>query len=199
MNYADRTRKIDGLPSLKSLRGRYGDCPAVILGGGTTLMADYEGTPACSLVISVNHYADVLDIDCDYIVFCDDPYKHPAILKAKQRYHGKAISTYQPWADFDLDVQPYCDGMSLTTALWLADYITAGKIYLCGIDCNTTYPTHINGRHDRRMFDTTLEHKTRPILNMLDNVVDHRKIVALQEPLKGIIDAWGKDARSDTG
>ena len=161
--------------------------PAAILGGGTTLREDLDMAPDDSVKIAINNYADVLDIDCDYMVFCDDPYKVTRLMKAKQRYAGKCVSTYQPWSDFDLDVQPYCDGMTITTALWLADYITDGKIYLCGVDCNTTRPTHYTGHHDQRQFDTPLEHKTRPIIKMLNNVVDAGKIVAPREPLRGLI------------
>lgn len=177
----------EGLPILSGLKNIHGDRAVAIVGGGSTVINDLSFVPPDSVIISVNHYTHILDIECDYMVFADNPNARENIKEAMDRNHGKRVSIYQPWSDFDLDIQPYFIGMSITMAIWLACHVTSGKVYLCGVDCCTSNPTHFTGFHDEREYNKPIADKMHPIIKTIKRNGYQGRIVALREPLKSWI------------
>lgn len=164
------------LPSLKKMKGVY-DSPVVILGGGSTLSDDLFRSPRNPVLISVNHHFELLRMKPDFAVFADKQYDLSGI---------KRLSIWQDYSDFNIDVEPFYDGMSLTLAIWFGCHLTTGNVYLCGVDCFTSIPTHYSGIHDEVEYSKPTEDQIRPILNTLDNVEEKSRVIALQPPLKGL-------------
>jgi hypothetical protein len=170
------------LPSLTLMYNRF-QVPAAVVCTGSSLFDDMKLIPDEALLIAVNGYQP---ISCDYMVACDEP-NNPNIIESRPQYQGRILSHKQAWSDFNLDVTPYYDGMSITTAIWFACYLTSSEVYLVGADCNTSKPTHYDGRHNEFEYKKDVLHKVQPILSTLRFVDNPERVIALQEPLKTLL------------
>jgi hypothetical protein len=114
---------------LSSIRDRHrGQCIAV-LGGGPTLLRDLKKVPFDAILIGINQHAMLMNLD--YLVFQDEGLypvvrESDAPLVTHHRHLAHIFSGICP--DF---------GLSGGTAAWIADYLGAERIIICGCDSYT--------------------------------------------------------------
>ena len=111
---------------LGSIKGRHsGQCIAV-LGGGPSLLRDLQSVPQEAVLIGVNQHAMLMNLD--YLVFQDREI-HSVVREAD----APLCTHHRDLADIYTGIVPDY-GLSGATALWIADYFDAARIYLCGCD-----------------------------------------------------------------
>jgi hypothetical protein len=110
--------------------------PAAILGGGPSLPADLARIPAGCLLISANQHALRL-VKAGYLVFLDDPYQHPPLLKAVQSFDGARVTRREDWADILLgsETRWWIQQLSGQVAAWFGLWLGCDPVLLCGMDC----------------------------------------------------------------
>lgn len=115
---------------LSSIRDRHrGQCIAV-LGGGPTLLADLKRVPLAAILIGVNQHTMLLNLD--YLVF-QDAEIHPVVREAE----APLCTHHRDLADIYTGIVPDF-GLSGGTAVWMADFLGAEQIIVCGCDNYTS-------------------------------------------------------------
>lgn len=111
---------------LSALVGRHrGQCIAV-LGGGPTLLQDLKAVPYDAILIGVNQHALLMNLD--YIVFQDREI-YPVLKDAD----APLCTHHRDLAHIHTGIIPDY-GLSGATACFMADYLEAEQVILCGMD-----------------------------------------------------------------
>jgi len=110
--------------------------PVAVLGGGPNVIDDIKLLPEETILISVNHHAQKV-IDCNYMVFLDNPDNCKPLLDGIVDFGGIRITPgyCEKYGDIDIvgnEFQP-CP-ISAIYALCFAEYTGAGPVILCGFD-----------------------------------------------------------------
>lgn len=127
--------------TVRDLWSAHSGQPAVVLGGGPSLPADYEIKPDGAVRIAVNNHALALDPGCEYCVYLD-PWVNDRLMgydALRVTYHRGSFVDYH----FELSSDVWNPGFSSATATWLAAFMDCDPIILMGMDCfadkNQTY------------------------------------------------------------
>lgn len=124
---------------ISELEGFCAGRAAAVMGGGPSLPDDLAHLPAGCFFISVNGHSLEL-ARADAIVFCDNPHRKSRLSSVLLRnriesFKEPKISPIDEHSDYKFDV-PYWDGgFSSTVATWLACFMGADPVLLCGMDC----------------------------------------------------------------
>jgi hypothetical protein len=137
--------------SIYGLRDAEVGRPAVVLGGGPSLAADLKRAPAGALLISANHHG-LQFAKADYLVFLDDPLRHPELLQAIQSFEGLKLSRRSKWTDIILgrECRSWTGQLSGHVAAWLGCWLGCEPVWLCGRDCYQD-PAGQRTRHANRL------------------------------------------------
>lgn len=122
---------------------------AAVCGGGPSLPGDlqlvferYGSTGRDVTVIAVKQHALFLQHDLGFAVqyccFLEDPdAADQAELRTALRLSPELlkVAPFSKWSDVELDVPWWQGGFSSTLATWLAGWMGAESILLCGMDC----------------------------------------------------------------
>lgn len=119
------------------LIGVYRGRPAVILGGGPSLLSDLERVPGDALRIGVNDHAGHVT-RVDYSVFLDKPSLSFYALLPKD---APTISFYDV-ADYRLTRTVPDYGFTAGTATWVAQLLGCDPVILAGFDCHQNKQTN---------------------------------------------------------
>lgn len=111
---------------LSAIRGRHrGQCLAV-LGGGPTLLADLKKVPFDAILVGVNQHTMLMNLD--YLVF-QDPDIYPVVRESD----APLCTHHRDLAHIFTGIVPDF-GLSGGTAVWMADFLGAEQIIVCGCD-----------------------------------------------------------------
>lgn len=128
---------------LSSIRDRHrGQCIAV-LGGGPTLLKDLKRVPFDAILIGVNQHAMLMNLD--YLVFQDREI-YPVCAESD----APLCTHHRDLAHIFTGIVPDF-GLSGGTAVWMADYLGADQIIVCGCDNYTAGRRYWHSKPDDRM------------------------------------------------
>lgn len=126
--------------------------PIAVIGGGSTAMQDLKGLPGDCLYYAVNfHFLEKGLFDFTYLSFLDRPSMgRNAVKKMKlyKEFNGVRITNQIEYTDINIvKEEPLICGDTGIFALWIALYLTTGKVYVCGMDNRTGAKMHSNESH----------------------------------------------------
>lgn len=139
---------------LADLKDTHKDHPALILGGGPSLLPDLDslrGTlishdypldyPALRLsdgpvLIAVNEHPFFVGItEPDYLVFMDDPLHNPLLYQVVKDFQGVKVTHDLRYTDVHMGGVDYWNGPgSGIVACWLGLWLGCDPVVLCGFD-----------------------------------------------------------------
>lgn len=131
------------MTSVADLHDQHKGRPVAIIGGGPSLPSHVEGLPADTIYMGVNrhgHHArdEGLIPRVDYCVHLDK-----ALARTLAALDVPVISSFVEYADYWFAKQSDAldEGFTPSTAVWLALFMGASEVILCGMDCytGTTY------------------------------------------------------------
>jgi hypothetical protein len=124
--------------SILDLQDIHAGQPGAVLGGGPSLLRDMVKLPREVIQISVNHHALRYAYFAQYLVFIDDPHRHPLLLEDASPLNTfrVRVSRLPEWSDVDLTGADWWNGrFSSHLATWLACWMGCDPVLLCGMDC----------------------------------------------------------------
>lgn len=140
-------------PSVAALREIFAGRPVALLGGGPSLPADLKKIKHLDpVLIGINHHAQLNGYACDIIVFFDSPARANLLAVAAEQA-PIVVTSHGNYATHMLDVPYINHGMTAGLGVWLADYIGAESIWLCGMDCYTGTKTYFYNDEVPQGFD----------------------------------------------
>ncbi len=174
--------------------------PLVVLGGGPSLPEDCarlgwspSGGRIDSLLIAVNYHALRLpNCSPDFMVFNDDPESDPRLLEAVKSFHGVLVSQDQRYSDVEFDVPVWTGHYSSNTAAWLALWMGADPVILCGHDLYQGERVYFHDySHDAPCFHYPLEDHLRPWVEEGRHRLPHvERLRAMSGPLTKIFGVY---------
>lgn len=111
---------------LSSIKDRHSGRCIAVLGGGPTLLADLRRLPEDCLLVGVNQHTMLLNLD--YLVFQDRE-----IYPVVQESDAPLCTHHRDLAQIYTGIVPDF-GLSGATAVWMAEYLGASQIIVCGCD-----------------------------------------------------------------
>ncbi len=184
---------------MSSLKDRYYDRPAAVLGGGPSLPADLEKLPrGCQpenmktgqhkpLLIAVNYHA-LYFCHPHWMVYNDGPDTDPELLKAVSQHKNIIRVSPDPSSDVIFDVSVWTGFYSSNTAAWFALWMGCNPVILCGMDC---YQGEVKYCHpytkDQPSFHYPLDDHIRPWVEDGRNLLPHvERLKVMSGPLVNI-------------
>ncbi len=175
----------DTKPSVAELQGRFAGRPVALLGGGPSLPTDIDKISHLNpVLIGINHHAHLHGYPCDCIVFFDAPAGTNELAAAAQTA-PLVVTPHGNHATHMLDVPYINHGMTAGLGVWLADYMGADSIWLCGMDCYTGQMKHFHSTEINQGFDLAGQ------VACWERITEHTRapIKAISGPL---VDVFGK-------
>lgn len=119
------------METIAELHKRHTGRPAVIVGGGPSVVEQIARTPKKAVYISANQHGLLLR-SCDYVVFCD-----VGIGEIVQRWRVPKICEFRQLADYWYDPQSdvWDAGFTSGVATWMALFMDCDPVILTGMDC----------------------------------------------------------------
>ena len=127
------------LIKLKDLKDAHKGRPALVLGGGPSLLPDVERASALlhesPVLVAVNHHAVMTGLEPFYMVFMDDPIHLPNLFQVAKDFGGIKLSPLLEYTDVDMRGVNYWNGPCTDkVASWLALFMGCDPVVLCGMD-----------------------------------------------------------------
>lgn len=182
-NKARHLTGADSKPSVAVLKGTMTGRIVALLGGGPSLPSDLKTISHLEpYLIGVNHHAQLNGHPCDAIVFFDDP-RQTNSLAAAAKDAPVVVTPYGDYATHLLDVKYVNYGMTAGLGVWLANYMGADAVYLCGMDCYTGATTYFyqKGQSEVQDLDAQLTWWKK-----LQEQIDGVKIYSVSGPLTDV-------------
>jgi hypothetical protein len=195
---------------LIDLQNTHAGRPALILGGGPSLPADYERittslravepskTKFCRstwrsnlpapLHIAVNYHADMIGIPYDFIVYNDFPEHDRWMLECLQRTDAIKVSP-EPSSDIDFgDVDVWTGNYSSCTATWFALWLGCDPVILLGHDLYQGEQKHCHpDERDPDWWHFPVDRHLRPWLEEAPHKLPHfERVFVASGPLQRI-------------
>jgi hypothetical protein len=127
---------------------QYTNRPVAVLGGGPSLPDDLKKLPSNTIFMACNHHAFRL-IKPDYMIFLDPPdqLQNPEFVALCNDPQGAKRISYANLDHTDYytinEAKFHTKSDTGVFAIWVASFITSGKIYLCGFNLrNPAEPMH---------------------------------------------------------
>lgn len=184
---------------ISELKGIHIGRPAAILGGGPSLPDDIKRLPAGCIMISVNGHSLRLG-KADYIVFNDNPYRNRTLSKTLlqanlKEFDGPRVSPHEGLGDYHFDVWYWDGGFTSTTATWLALFMGADPVLLCGMDCYQGEEKYFfddwrETKNYHPCFDYAVENHLAAWAPAFMFMGDADKIKAVSGPLERVFGLW---------
>jgi hypothetical protein len=167
-------------PSIEALQDQHAGQTVAVLGGGPSLPTDLAIIPPQVVLMAVKQHALRL-VKPDYLVFTERPEKRQELKDALAFFSGTVVSPFAQWSDYLVDVPFWTGGFSSGFAAWLACYMGAGQVLLCGMDCYQGAQKYFCDRpgYYHPCFDYPVENSLaawRPALDLCENAENIRAV-----------------------
>jgi hypothetical protein len=189
------------MQTASALRDRCKGEAVAVLGGGPSLPGDVELVleRRGPVIVAVKQHGLYLQHElgflADYVCFLENP-DDPAQgeLRAALRLSPDVmkVSPFYGWSDVDFDVPWWQGGFSSTLAVWLAGWMGASEILLCGMDCYQGHKKYHYPRpgYHHPCFESPLEAHLAAWRPALDLVPNAERIRTVSGPLVGVFGRW---------